>query len=179
MRKSEGRDVKSETNSVDVWLEEVRRLLDVQFSQIEALDTKASVVLGSASLISTLVPASQTSLFSSALPSSLPAGCGLVLAGFIIAIVLYVCIVILAILAFRVRVYTFPLKIDRREIEEDYLPLTGEMVKKQVLSNYLKHLNENTKEINRKARFVQWSLIVLAIDVVYLIVMVYLNALMF
>jgi len=172
------RDVKSETSSVDVLLEEVRRLLDVQFSQIEALDTKASVVLGSASLIS-LVIASQTSLFSSAPPSSLPAECGFVLAGFTIAIVLYICIVILVILAFRVRVYTFPLKIDRREIEEDYLPLTEEMVKKQLLSNYLEHLNENTEEIDRKARFVQWSLVVLAIDVVYLIVMVYLKALMF
>jgi len=142
----------------------------LQFEQIDSLDTKASIVLGAASLLSGMIGATQVS----PVPGMLQiGGCVAIVAmiGLAIAIVLFIATMITALVALKVRSYEFPVMMDAEEISY-YTSLGPEEARRQILSNYVSSASSNAQKLARKAKFVRIALVLLGIEVTYLILAV-------
>jgi len=148
---------------------ELKDGLDKQFQTIDALDRKAGVVLGSASLVVALMTFASGAVFQKALEPSCASN--LLRLGFVVAGLIYALIICCVVLALKVRTYYLPTKLDRDEIE-GYLDLDRAGVRRQLLANYIQRFGTNLTAIAGKARWVQISLVLLAADGILLTILV-------
>lgn len=174
-RDAESRKAREET--VEVLLAELERAMDKQFEAIDALDSKAGIIFGAASLVAALMTVAQGSFFQRAQMANAIPPC-YVLVGFGLAILLYIGIIYCLIRAFKVMTYYLPMKIDPNHIHKTYLPLTKSEVKEKLLASYIKHSQTNWAILEDKARWVQIALYLLAIDIIYLTLLIAIGTVM-
>lgn len=168
---------KARQETVEVLLSELERAMDKQFEAIDALDSKAGIIFGAASLVSALMTVAQGAFFQKMREATtIPSWFSLV--GFGLAIVLYVAIVCCLIRAFRIMTYYLPMKIDREHIQAIYLPLTKAEVKEQLVANYIEHSQTNWAILEDKARWVQKGLYLLGIDIIFLTIFIAVGTMM-
>ena len=156
--------------TVEVMLTELKRALDKEFQAIEALDRKAGIILGSASLVVALMTVSYGPFLQRALEPSIASVC--LHAGLVAGAVVYIRLIYCTVRAFGVTTYYLPVKLDVDEIENGYLRLNKAEVQEQLLAQYIEYSAVNSMIIDKKAPWLQKSLWLLAADTAYLTVLV-------
>jgi len=157
------------TDTVCLLLDEARAALDREFDSIRALDHKAATLFGAASVVVSLMALTAGTVVQSAPTQRLFAThlrCALALGA-----VLYLAVLFCTVQAFRLRTYYLPLKTEREEILKAYLPLEPDQARKQLLANYIEYSGHNASVREQKARWVQSSLYITAINTGYLTVL--------
>jgi len=143
---------KKDLPSIDVVLEEARRKLDFQFEQLNSLDTKASIVLGVAGVVLTIV-------LTSLLSGHLGEGTNLQLAK--TALVLIFVAFALSIVKLWIKRYHRPPKLDR--LRSHYIVEDSEVTKLRIIDISLQAINDNDKMLNYQTWLVRCSYIILSL----------------
>lgn len=161
---------KAREETVEVLLAEAERSMTVQFENIGRLDSKAGRLFQVVTLATTLLTIAQGWLFQKEMASVFP--CWVVVGGFGIAISLYGATVYCLIRAFRVRVYYLPIKMDLEHIRTTYLSLTKSETQEKLLASHIEHYQTNWGLSENKAKWVNWALILVGIDIIFLIAVI-------
>ncbi len=148
---------KKDLPSIDVVLEEVRRKLDFQFEQLNSLDIKASVVLGVAGVVLTIV-------LTSLLSGQLAGGTNLQLAK--TALVIIFVALALSIVKLWIKKYHRPPKLDRLRFH--YIVEDSEVTKLRIIDISLRDIDDNDKTLNWQIWLVRCSYIILSLGLVLL-----------
>jgi len=158
--------VSEEKEPIDTVLEETKKYYETLHEASRALDTKASILLGSGTLLLALVSAFQD-------PKTFPTIWEAFSCYIIVGVVLYVLLFLCGIFAIVPVQWTTPVKIDREELQQHYLPLSSEKLKWQLLGNYVDRIQENRAKIARKGKAVAIGFAILGVEVVYLLVLTF------
>ncbi len=142
--------------SLDIAFEEAKRVLDFQFSQIDGLDTKASILLGFSGV---LLP-----VFLTALPSMLRYIDLTTQAMAVGTLVSLSFSAIVAIIAITLKVYSNAPTVE--SLLEKYLAWQEKHTKYHLLHEFKRVFAHNSDMIRPKIRFVRWSLVLLEIGIV-------------
>jgi len=132
-----------EKETLNLIHEEVGRKLDLQIDLISRLDTKAGTTIGFLGIIIGIVTSLRWELLLNE---------ALTLTGLFVLFLA----VSLAFLSFRSRAYRRDP--EPRPLVENYLMADPEVVRKQLIDNYVDSFEHNQRLIARKARYVNWSL---------------------
>lgn len=144
---------------------ELQRALDLQSSELDALDRKASALLSTAGIIATILLALLGWWFSE--PSSQLDVCPLAL---VVGLFLFVAVVGVAIWALWVRPFWRPIYVAAKDIEE-YRSLARDDLTRQVLSQYI-HAHERNQDTKKeKICKVKAASVVLFLGVLYLAIL--------
>jgi len=154
--------VSEDKQPIDAVLEETQRYYERLHEASKGLDTKASILLGSGSLLLALVSAFQN-------PRTFPAIWEAFSCYIIFGAVLYILLFLCGIFAIIPIQWTTPVKIDREELREHYLPLSSEKLKWQLLGDYVDRIQENRAKVMRKGRAVAVGFVILGVEVIYLL----------
>lgn len=138
--------------SVDVVLEEARRKLDFQFNQLDSLDTKASIVLGSAGVILML-------LLTAVLVVDRYMGFTLELAK--ASFILVSVAIILSVIKLWVRTYQRPPHLDW--LRRYYIVKNPNETKLKMIDSLLKAISYNDEILNKQSSLVKCSYVFLLI----------------
>ena len=160
--------------TVEVLLTELKGALDKEFQAIEALDRKAGIILGSASLVVALMTAAYGAFLQRAVEPNIVSAC--LQAGLAIGALVYIRVMYCTVRAFRVTTYYLPLKLDAEHIQKSYLGLNKAELGEQLLAQYIEHSGGNLMIIDKKGAWVQQSLYLLAGDTAYLTLLVIIGA---
>lgn len=155
-----------EKEPIDTVLEETKRFYETLHEASKGLDTKASILLGSGTLLLALV-----STFHD--PKNFPEIWQSFSCYIIVGVLLYVLLVLCGIFAIIPVQWTTPVKIDREELKQHYLPLSPENLKWQLLGNYVDRIQENRAKITKKGKAVAMGFAILFVEVVYLLVLTF------
>jgi hypothetical protein len=161
-------ELRAET--VEVLLAQLQDTLDKQFHAIDGLDQKAGISLGSASLVVALI-----GLLASALLQKTPesnGGCAYMQWAFVIGAALYIGVILCVVRAFSVETYYLPVQLDADVIRKGYLGHSSAEVREQLVADYIEHCSTNAAVIAEKAKWIQSSLYLLAVDTAYLTIVV-------
>jgi hypothetical protein len=169
---TEDSPVKRETDTSDtvsLLLDESHAALDREFDSIRALDRKAATLFGAASIVVSLMAVTAGLAVQ-------PGGTQDVLVTHVkcavaLGAALYLGVLFCTVQAFRLRTYYLPLKTEREEILKDYLPLPPSEARKQLLANYIEQCGHNASVREQKAKWVQRSLYVTAVNTGYLTIL--------
>jgi len=167
---SQGEREEARRETVEVLLTELKGALDKEFQAIEALDRKAGIMLGSASLVVALMTVAYGAFLQRTLEPSIASVC--LQAGLVAGAAVYVRLIYCTARAFGVTTYYLPLKLDVDEIQNWYLRLNKAEVREQLLAQYIEYSARNSMIIDKKAPWLQKTLWLLAADTAYLTVLV-------
>jgi hypothetical protein len=135
-------------------LEEARLLMQQINDASNAVDQKANVLLGAATLVVTLVPALQISI------KGFPATSARTWA-LVAALVLYVVMLVVAVVAILPRRFIGPIRADWKTFDEFLLNETERSATLRLLSGYLTQIKVNESVVARKARWVSFGFLLL------------------
>ncbi|MBN1761599.1 MAG: hypothetical protein JW878_00780 [Methanomicrobia archaeon] len=131
---------------------EVKDALNTQFQSIDSLDTKASVIIGFVGVIIgislQLYSQSNSYLFGSSMT-------------------LFMISIFLSFSAYKVEGYRKDPK--PRGLTEKYLRENGKKVRKQLIDNYIQSFEHNKNKIEKKAEYINCSLVLMFIGLISLI----------
>ena len=144
--------VKQDLPSIDIVLDEARRALDFQFEQLDGLDTKASIVLGIAGVVFTIV-------LTNLLLVEFAAEANLHLAK--AALVPISLAFVLSIVKLWIKKYKKPPSLER--LRSYYIAEDLEKTKLRIIDVYLKAVDDNAKLLNYQVWLVKCSYILLSI----------------
>jgi len=155
-----------EKEPIDTVLEETKRFYETLHEASKGLDTKASILLGSGTLLLALV-----STFHD--PKTFPTIWEAFSCYIIVGVILYVLLFLCGIVAIIPVEWTTPVKIEREELQQHYLRLSSEDLKWQLLGNYIERIQENRAKIAKKGKAVAIGFAILFVEVVYLLVLTF------
>ena len=150
------------TEGLKLTLEEMRRLYTQRQAAADKLDDKAGTILGSASLILTLITTLQLTLLGPDQP-------WYYWLGLAVAFTLYLVMILLTLLAFSPRTFTTPIKASWDILREKLFVVTEEEALLNLISAYEDQINNNKKILTQKARFVAIAIVLLGLIVIMLL----------
>ena len=130
---------------------EVKDALNMQFQSMEGLNTKASIIIGFVGVIIGI----SLNLYSDENPHL-----------FIGSMFLFLGAAFLSFSAYKVKSYRRDPK--PRKITEKYLKENGKKVKKQLIDNFIQSYEDNKNRIEKKVKYINYSLIFLFIGLIVL-----------
>jgi len=154
--------------TLSVLCSEARVEIERQLQNADSIDSKATALLGAGSLVSALIGAVQFSIFD---PGHLP---GLPLCvrflTILVAILLFALWFVPTILSIRTYAFKTTLQMNEDHISQDYLPLSPDLLDRQLLYNYIQAIRSNDEILWRKGRLSNLATYLLAANVFYLLI---------
>jgi len=149
-------------------LEEARLILGKQLATADSHDTKAGIVIGAASLASAWLSGTQGALWALAIALEICSVFPLTL--LVIAIALYVLAVYCAFRAILMREFAIgSLELSTGELKGHYVGLSLQDLHFRLLKQYADAYAENQSALTIKAKYLRHSIILLAVEVIYLV----------
>ena len=153
---------KQQLPSIDLVLDETRKRLDLQFEQINTLDTKASIALASSGLV--------LAAFLAALQSENVTEIGNYLCLTIIVIALILSALAFAVVGLWIKKYERPPKPER--LRDYYIVKDSDYTKLHIIDISLKAIVNNHARLARKILFIKYSFVSLSIGAAILAVLI-------
>lgn len=146
---------------------EARVEIERQLQNADSIDLKAMTILGAGSLVSALIGAIELTILD---PTRLP---GLPWCARIVAVSLAIALFIawFALTVLVIRTYTFKttLEMSEEQIVHNYLPLTSDLLDRQLLYNYIRAIRSNDETLWQKGQLSDKATYLLAANVIYLL----------
>ena len=159
--------------SLNLAYSEAKNLIEVQFRQIDGLDTKASNLLAATGIVlSVLISGQILSIFLNSKTGSPE----YVMADYVLlgsASLFTLVSVILGVIALYVRHYK--LSPDPRIIRTEYLNWTEEQTKLQILDNLILNFEDNAKTLSKKAALLQYGFTLFGFGTALLVIIFIVN----
>ena len=130
---------------------EVKDALNAQFQSIDSLDTKAGIIIGSVGVIIGI----SLNLYSHGNPYL-----------FSSCMTLFLTSIFFSFSAYKIKSYRRDP--EPRKIAEKYLREDGKKVKKQLLDNFIVSFEDNKIKIEKKVKYINYSLVLLFIGLIIL-----------
>ncbi len=154
--------------SVDLVLDEVRRRLDFQFELLDSHDFKASIVLGTASIVIamllTALPLAQSQLGSL---SKVAEHRVIVLALIGMSLFLLFVSIVISIIVLWIKNYSRPPSLQR--LRDVYMAESEEKTQLQLIDNFMDAIDKNEKIVKRQSNLIKAAIIFLSIGLLIFI----------
>jgi len=164
MKSTQGESGSAEVEAATAILEELRSHFQRQSNDVDSLDTKAIGAVGAGSLAISVLT---TVLVQVGLPSAWPS---ILLFGSVG--LLYGLGVVFTVVAIRVRVWDWPIKVEREHIEANYLTLNKGDLLLQFLSQYTEAIGKNEPRVKSKAKWTSAAIVSSSLSLLILLLAV-------
>ena len=154
--------------TLSVLCSEARVEIERQLQNADSIDSKATALLGAGSLVSALIGAVQFSVFDPGHLPGLPVWVRFVT--ILVAILLFMLWLVPTVLSIRTYAFKTTLQMNEDHIAENYLPLTPDLLDRQLLYNYIQAIGSNDEILRRKGKLSNLATYLLAANVFYLLI---------